>query len=123
MRASAAPAAALTCDAAALPLARAELRARVPVDRAAVDRVPVARVPVDRVLRGLDDRVAPDEPPEARREPPLADVARPLALEELPLLACGTSPPLRGYRYHKDTTCSPRAPGPLPFTSAQLHNA
>jgi hypothetical protein len=125
-RASAAPVADFSCDA-ALPVLRL-LREDVALDREPLDffaplarepveREPLERVPLDRaalerelllraVLREPDERLAPldeppDEPPEERRDPaPPEDELDP----EPPLLACGTSPPLPGQQSDVDTT-------------------
>src|SRR5437016_5424092 len=101
-RASAAPVACFTCDAPLLvlrferdcvPLERPPLE-RAPLERAVLERVPDERVPLERpLLRELDGRLEPDDPPEEPPEPVLPDGELDL---EPPLLACGTSPPLRG---------------------------
>jgi hypothetical protein len=70
-------------------------------ERELPERELLARVPLDReLLRELDERLEPDEPPEERRDPELPDEPD----LEPPLLACGTSPPLRGQRCTADTT-------------------
>jgi hypothetical protein len=92
---SAAPVADFSCEAAPLP-ARRE-RDAVPLERELLDREPLERP----LLREPDARLEPDEPPDERRDPPLDDDELDL---EPPLLACGTSPPLRGQRCNADTT-------------------
>jgi hypothetical protein len=100
---SAAPVADFSCAAAPLavrlerdcvPLER-ELLDRPLLDFALLERVPFERDPLE---RELDARLEPDEPPDERRLPDDE-----LDLEP-PLLACGTSPPLRGQRFDPDTT-------------------
>jgi hypothetical protein len=126
-RASAAPVADFNCEAA--PLAARRLRDCVPlarppverpllerplveralVERALLERPPLARPPLEReplerelllLLRELDERLVPDDPPEERRDPEPPDDELDL---EPPLLACGTSPPLPGQQSDVDT--------------------
>jgi hypothetical protein len=80
------------------PLLDRPLLDRAPLERALLERDPLARDPLE---RELDARLEPDEPPDVRR----------LDDDELdpdpPLLACGTSPPLRGQRFESDTSFRP----------------
>jgi hypothetical protein len=115
-RLSAAVVADFSCAAAPPPLLELLERAlveRAPPERAPPERVPLERVPLERellarvplerelLLRELEERLEPDEPPDERRDPELPEDEPDL---EPPLLACGTSPPLRGQRCTEDTT-------------------